>query len=119
MPRGNRKRSLISGPQGQGPMTGRGAGFCAGYDVPRYANDEVTGFGGRFGAGYRPGNGRGQGFGGRGFGFGFRQRLRGLMPNELTAESEKAFLQNRVEILARELEDAKARLAELIAVKES
>lgn len=88
MPRGNRM-----GPQGQGPMTGRGAGFCAGY---------------------RRGNGRGQGFG-----FGFQQRIRGSMPTELTTESEKAFLQNRVEILARELEDANKRLAELNASKES
>lgn len=108
MPRGNGM-----GPMGQGPMTGRGAGFCAGYAVPGYANDAVSGFGGRFGAGYRRGNGRGQGFGGRGFGFGFQQRMRGSMPTEMTAESEKAFLQNRVEILARELEDAKARLVEL------
>lgn len=79
MPRGNRM-----GPMGQGPMTGRGAGFCAGYR---------NGFGGR--------------------GLGFQQRLRGSMPTELTAESEKNFLQNRVEILARELEDATKRLAEL------
>lgn len=112
MPRGNK-----TGPQGQGPMTGRGAGFCAGYTVPGYANDAVPGCGGRFGAGYRHGNGRGQGFGGRGLGF--QQRLRGAMLNELTAESEKAFLQNRVEILARELENANTRLAELVATKES
>ena len=105
MPRGNRM-----GPMGQGPMTGRGAGFCAGYDGPGYANNAGTGCGGRYGAGYRHGNGRG---------FGFQQRLRGAMPTALTAESEKAFLQNRVEILARELEDANNRLAELNATKES
>ena len=27
-----------TGPQGMGPMTGRGAGFCAGYGVPGYTN---------------------------------------------------------------------------------
>jgi len=27
-----------TGPMGRGPMTGRGAGFCAGYNVPGYAN---------------------------------------------------------------------------------
>ncbi len=32
MPRGDR-----TGPEGMGPMTGRRAGFCAGYDVPGYA----------------------------------------------------------------------------------
>jgi hypothetical protein len=52
-------------------------------------------------------------------GRGFLQRLRGAMPTELTAESEKAFLENRVEILARELENANKRLAGLNAPKES
>ncbi len=98
-------------------MTGRGAGFCAGYDGPGYANDTVPGYVGRFGAGYRHGNGRGQGFGGRGLGF--QQRMRGAIPNQLTTESEKAFLEKRIELLARELEKANRRLAELNAPKES
>lgn len=101
MPRGNG-----TGPMGQGPRTGRGAGFCAGYDTPRY--------GGRFGAGFGHGYGRGQGRG-----FGFQQRMRAAMSNELTTENEKAFLQNRVEILTREIENANKRLAELNATKES
>ncbi|MFC1541066.1 DUF5320 domain-containing protein [Candidatus Latescibacterota bacterium] len=33
MPRGDR-----TGPNGMGPMTGRAAGFCAGYGVPGYIN---------------------------------------------------------------------------------
>jgi hypothetical protein len=33
MPRGDR-----TGPWGAGPMTGRGAGWCAGYDRPGFAN---------------------------------------------------------------------------------
>ncbi|HHX95299.1 MAG TPA: DUF5320 domain-containing protein, partial [Clostridia bacterium] len=33
MPRGDR-----TGPTGLGPLTGRGAGFCAGFKVPGYAN---------------------------------------------------------------------------------
>jgi len=53
-----------TGPGGMGPMTGRAAGFCAGYSVPGYANP----VGGR-GMGF--GRGRGGGFGrGRGFGWG-------------------------------------------------
>ena len=52
MPRGDG-----TGPSGQGPMTGRGAGFCAGYDVPGYANP---------GYGYF-GRGRGRRGGGRGW----------------------------------------------------
>jgi hypothetical protein len=27
-----------TGPEGQGPMTGRGRGYCASYDAPGYAN---------------------------------------------------------------------------------
>jgi hypothetical protein len=33
MPGGDRR-----GPNGMGPKTGRGAGYCAGFDVPGYAN---------------------------------------------------------------------------------
>ena len=43
MPRGDR-----TGPRGFGPMTGRGAGFCAGYTMPGYMNPVPGwGFGGR------------------------------------------------------------------------
>ena len=45
-----------TGPWGLGPMTGRAAGYCAGYPVPGYMN---------------PGPGFGRGFG-RGRGFGWR-----------------------------------------------
>ena len=51
MPWGDR-----TGPSGMGPMTGRGAGYCAGYDRPGYMNP---------GFGYRA-FGRG-GFGGHGY----------------------------------------------------
>jgi len=44
-----------TGPMGMGPMTGRAAGYCAGYSAPGYGNSI-------------PGRGRG---GGRGFGRGF------------------------------------------------
>jgi len=56
MPRGDRTGSM-----GQGPVTGRGLGFCAGFDSPGY----TKGAGGGMGRGY--GFGRGMG-GGRGFG---------------------------------------------------
>lgn len=59
MPRGDR-----TGPSGSGPMTGRVAGFCAGFDRPGYMNPQ----GGR-GTGMGRGGGRGMGRGlGRGFG---------------------------------------------------
>lgn len=53
MPGGDR-----TGPIGMGPMTGRAAGFCAGYPVPGYMNP----------VGGRGFFGRGRGFGGGGWG---------------------------------------------------
>ncbi len=61
MPRGDR-----TGPWGAGPMTGRAAGYCAGYSVPGFMNPTAG-----YGRGW--GRGRGRGFGrgwGRGFGRG-------------------------------------------------
>lgn len=57
MPRGDRR-----GPDGMGPMTGRGMGYCAGSDSP--------GFTGPMGQGVRGGGGRGRGGGQRGRGYG-------------------------------------------------
>jgi len=72
MPRGDG-----TGPAGMGPMTGRAAGFCAGFPVPGYMNP-VMGRAGFYGAGYgMPYAGYGMPYGGwgnprlrRGFGFG-------------------------------------------------
>jgi len=82
-----------TGPAGLGPMTGRAAGFCAGYPVPGYMNPVAVRAGfyggipvvGSYGSGYGMPYGRrvnswlrrGFGFGlGRGFGHG-RGRGRG------------------------------------------
>ena len=51
MPGGDR-----TGPFGAGPVTGRGAGFCAGYNMPGYMNA-------RGGRGFGTGRGRGMGMG--------------------------------------------------------
>jgi hypothetical protein len=59
MPRGDR-----TGPAGMGPMTGRAAGYCAGYAMPGFRNP-IPGRG--WGMGY--GRGVGRGFG-RGMGWG-------------------------------------------------
>ena len=56
MPRGDG-----TGPLGQGPMTGRAAGYCAGYPVPGFMNPA-----GGLGMGMAWGRG---GFGGRGMGW--------------------------------------------------
>ncbi len=53
MPRGDR-----TGPAAMGPMTGRAAGYCAGFDVPGYTNP-VPGRGFGFGRGGGWGRGRG------------------------------------------------------------
>ena len=61
-----------TGPAGMGSMTGRAAGYCAGYPVPGYMNP-IPGAGwGGFGYGRGGGGGRGWGRGygwGRGFGW--------------------------------------------------
>src|SRR4030042_4176446 len=55
MPRGDG-----TGPAGMGPMTGRAAGYCAGYSAPGYMNP----YGGRYaGAGRAFGGGVGRGRG--------------------------------------------------------
>lgn len=53
-----------TGPYGMGPMTGRGAGYCAGYPIPGFMNP-IPGF-------------RGFGWFGRGRGFRFWARVTGL-----------------------------------------
>ncbi|MBN1257589.1 MAG: DUF5320 domain-containing protein [Planctomycetes bacterium] len=119
MPRGDG-----TGPGGMGPMTGRAAGFCAGYAVPGYANN-VPGRG----FGYGPGRGRG---GGRGGGRGWRNMyyatgLPGwrrfgygagnLAPMEnypqSEPQSEMVYLQNQREYLQEQLDLLKERLEEL------
>ncbi|KUG24361.1 hypothetical protein ASZ90_005826 [hydrocarbon metagenome] len=118
MPRGD-----ATGPMGMGPMTGRGAGYCAGFGVPGYMNK----FGGR---GFGMGFGRGAGFGGRGArggGFGFRNRFYATgVPGwawagstmsapyqKIDPATEKQALNNQAEILKTELDAIKKRLDEL------
>jgi hypothetical protein len=56
-----------TGPVGRGPMSGRGAGYCGGYDAPGWANFAPgRGFGLRWG--------RGAAWGGRGGRGGWRHR---------------------------------------------
>jgi hypothetical protein len=112
MPFGNGR-----GPDNAGPMTGRGAGFCAGYNVPGYANP-MGGYGGRFGYGF---GGRGRGHG-RGRGMGYRFGM-GSMPwnpsvnhpyqRPMAPDEEKAFLKNQVAYLQDELNALNDRIQEL------
>jgi hypothetical protein len=62
MPRGDG-----TGPAGLGPRTGRGLGYCAGYDTPGYTKGPGMGLG----RGWGGGRGRGRWYGyGRGMGWG-------------------------------------------------
>lgn len=117
MPRGDR-----TGPTGAGPMTGRAAGYCAGFDAPGYANAA----GGRsVGAGF----GRGRGFRGCSFaGYGRRNRFWGVgMPGTRFGgyaapyrasdpELEKQALKNQAEALQSELDLIRKRLSEIEAM---
>lgn len=67
----NMARGDKTGPMGQGPMTGRGLGYCAGYDQPGFTNNEENRQGQR--RGLRQGGGYGPGFG-RGYGGGMGRR---------------------------------------------
>lgn len=111
MPRGDR-----TGPRGMGPMTGRGAGYCAGYAMPGNEN---------FAAGRGMGFGRGRGAWGRGFGGGGRgwrnmfyaggqpgwMRF-GAMAAEADPETEKQALRNQADYLQGELDAIRKRLEE-------
>lgn len=119
MPGGDR-----TGSNGTGPMTGRAAGYCAGYTVPGYANP-ACGYGRRGG---RRGYGRGWG---RGYGRGWYNNPpvtvvppvnpQAYVPaTQQLPEREVATLENYIKNLnaekadlEQELGDVKARIEEL------
>lgn len=115
MPRGDG-----TGPMGMGRMSGRGAGFCAGNDMPGYANPAR-------GRGFGMGFGRGRGFSGNsgrgwrhcffatglprwarfgGYGYG-ASPMPDMRPD---TEMEKQALEARASALEAELERIKQRL---------
>ena len=118
MPGGDR-----TGPIGAGPMTGRGAGYCAGYPVPGFAD-------GVWGRGFRNG-----GAWSRGGGFGHRNRFwaTGLtgwqraasgwpadpstfrVPaySAMTKEQEVETLERQAAFFERSLEEIKKRIQEI------
>lgn len=101
MPRGDR-----TGPNGMGPRTGRGAGFCSGFDRPGYMN-------GGAGTGYGYGRGMGRGYG-RGFGYGYAPVGGFAAPYvPYSKETEKGYLENEISVLKEQLKASEARLADL------
>ncbi len=108
MPQGNRR-----GPVGMGPMTGRAAGYCAGYGMPGYANPVPVPPGHCFCRG--SGRGFGRDHGRRGI---FTERMpygRGDMSPvaDPISEQEKQFLQSQAEMLQTQLNEIRKRLDEL------
>ena len=112
MPRGDR-----SGPNGMGSMTGRGAGFCNGFNAPGYMNS---------GAGFGYGMGRGRGFGGGHYGYGAGYgagRGYGLAAAPYTVpmapvagyskETEKGYIENEVSLLKNQLKTLESRLSDM------
>lgn len=112
MPRGDR-----TGPEGMGPMTGRAAGYCAGYSLPGYANP-----------GPRAGYGMARGFS-RGAGRGWRHMYyatglpgwqRGWYPDPVyppaqavTKQQEIDALKSQADYFENALGEIKKRLVEL------
>ena len=113
MPRGDG-----TGPGGMGPMTGRGAGYCAGNTAPGYMNS----YGGRY-----SGAGRGA-FGGRGRGYRNQYYSTGLpawggqvgyptygspyIP-DVDPKEEVKMLKDQAGMLEKQLDDIQGRMDEL------
>jgi Family of unknown function (DUF5320) len=115
MPRGDG-----TGPFGEGPMTGRAAGYCAEYAVPGFSSAPAFGRG-TFGRGMGYGRGGGRGAGG---GYGYRNRFYatgvpfsafvGPGPGPtLDRNEEMALLKSESQRLKSVLETIEQRLAQL------
>lgn len=112
MPRGDR-----TGPMGTGAMTGRGAGYCAGYGMSGFANDAV------FGRGLGMGYGRGRGWHHRFYATGLPGWVRtggyaapygyAVPYREPDPEMEKQVLRSQAEALQSELDLIRRRLSEI------
>ncbi len=117
-----------TGPMGMGPMTGRAAGYCAGYQAPGFMNPVAGGFWGR---GRGGGRGRrnwfyatgltgwqraalGQPAFGAGWGYG-TPHATPFAPPATGAEQELDVLKRQAEYFAGALEDIKKRIEELQA----
>ena len=124
MPRGDG-----TGPGGMGPMTGRAAGYCAGYDAPGYMNPGpgggmAWGRGGGFGRGM--GRGMAWGRGGRWAAAGapgyappaYAPAYAPPYAPQITKEQELETLKSQAEYFNGALEDISKRISELEAQEE-
>ena len=104
MPRGNR-----TGPDGAGPMTGRGVGYCNGYDSPGFTRGSGRGMGGGFSRGFGRGFRRFAGFGNGVRNFFGRNRVYNdyednYAQNPINPEDEKQMLKDELDIIQKRLE---------------
>ena len=95
MPRGDG-----TGPNGQGSMTGRRRGFCAGFNTPGFMN-----------------SGFGRGFA-RGRGFGWKSRFvhpisQQVQSTTIREKQEKQFLEQELTALKEEVKEIERRLKEM------
>jgi len=114
MPRGDR-----TGPMGMGSMTGRAAGYCAGYPTPGFMNPS----GGRFGGGFGLGRGRGLGLGrgarwgayGGGIPFVAPEAYGAVPygPDPYNPDQEMEILQNQAKALGDQLDQIQKRISDL------
>ena len=122
MPHGDR-----TGPMGQGPRTGRGAGICNRYDVPGYANrgDQYPYGGRRYmsaggGRGHRhwyyatgvPGQGRGGGSS-------WFNRATPFVPPAISRNEELDLLRDEAGYFEEALEEIKQRISKLESKSET
>ncbi|MDY0098091.1 MAG: DUF5320 domain-containing protein [Bacteroidales bacterium] len=108
MPGGDR-----TGPIGQGPVTGRRLGYCAGYDSPGFAKGSGSWMGRGFSFGR--GMGWGRGFGrGRGFDVPYQNYAVGShWRAPVSKEDEIRFLKSEADALKQSQQDIEKRLKEL------
>ncbi|MDD5613819.1 MAG: DUF5320 domain-containing protein [Candidatus Omnitrophica bacterium] len=112
MPRGDG-----TGPMGLGPMTGRAAGYCAGFSTPGYVNS-IPGRGFGFGRGFGRGRGRGFGFG-RGFGWAGYPYAALAYPADIAPKQEADMLKAEAEAMQREIDAINQRIKDLESAKNS
>ena len=114
MPGGDR-----TGPAGMGPMTGRGAGFCAGYSVPGYMNP--VGGRGYWGWGRGQGGGRGRRYrffatgmpGWARAGYGYQAPYAAPFAPTVTVEQELEGLKQQAQYFKDALEEINKHIQEL------
>lgn len=103
-----------TGPMGMGPMTGRAAGFCAGFATPGYMNP-INGRG--YGMGFGGGRGGGRGWRNMFYATGLPGWMRSAMPYAATPapEQELAVLKQQAEFLGNALDSIRKRVQDIEA----